>query len=184
MFKKLLPKFVYLIIMFIIGFVIYYFSLWPNNIFRSAGQNSSQYSTQSLYNFNLPNEDGVTQALNQYKGKFIVLNFWATWCSPCREEMPELSALHTEYQTKNVAVLGIAIDELSQMKMFTKETPVSYPLFAAEEEGMGLSSSLGNVKGVLPYTVIINNDGQIIKTYSGRITKPLLEIALKPLLQH
>lgn len=182
MLKKLLPKLVYLFIMFILGFVIYYFFLGPNSILKTKDQNNSHFSTQSLFNAHLPNEDGVKQALSQYHGKVIVLNFWATWCPPCREEMPELSELHQEYQAKNLVVLGIAIDELSQVKTFTQDTPVSYPLFAAEEEGMGLSSGLGNDKGVLPYTVIINSDGQVTKTYFGRITKPLLETTLKPLL--
>lgn len=188
MLKKLLPKLVYLVIMFVLGFVIYYFFLGPNNILKGTeinitGNNDSKL-TQSLFSANLSNADGVSQPLSQYKGKIIVLNFWATWCPPCREEMPELSALYKEYEAKNVVVLGIAIDELAQVKMFTKETPVSYPLFAAEEEGMSLGNSLGNDKGVLPYTVIINSDGKVVKTYFGRITKSLLETALNPLLQH
>lgn len=181
MLKKLLPKLVYLVIMFVLGFVIYYYFLGPNNILRSTEITNSELPTQSLFSAKLPNEDGVSQDLSQYKGKVIVLNFWATWCPPCREEMPELSALYNEYQSKNVVVLGIAIDELSLMKTFTTETPVSYPLFAAEEEGMGIGSSLGNDKGVLPYTVIINSEGKIVKTFFGRITKPLLETTLKQL---
>lgn len=184
MLKKILSTLAYLIIMLTLGFVIYYFFLGPNNILKGSDNDTSKLSSQSLFRTSLPNEDGVSQQLSQYKGKVIVLNFWATWCPPCREEMPELSALHQEYEANNVVVLGIAIDELTQVKMFTQETPVSYPLFAAEEDGMGFSNNLGNDKGVLPYTVIINSDGQVIKTYFGRITKPLLEIALKPLLQH
>ncbi len=184
MLKKILSTLAYLIIMFTLGFVIYYYFLGPNNIIKDSENNARKLSSQSLFSASLPNENGVSQQLSQYKGKVIVLNFWATWCPPCREEMPELSALHKEYQAKNVVVLGIAIDELTQVKIFTKETPVSYPLFAAEEDGMSLGNSLGNDKGVLPYTVIINSDGKVVKTYFGRITKSLLETTLNPLLQH
>lgn len=184
MLKKILPKLVYLVIMFVLGFVIYYFFLGPNSILKDSDNDNGKLSAQSLFSANLLNPDGVSQDLSQYKGKVIVLNFWATWCPPCREEMPELSALNKEYQDKNVVVLGIAIDELAQVKSFTQETPVSYPLFAAEEDGMSLGNSLGNDKGVLPYTVIINSDGKVVKPFFGRITKPLLETVLNPLLQH
>lgn len=113
-----------------------------------------------------------------------MLNFWATWCPPCREEMPELSELHTEYNNKNVVVLGVAIDELALVKEFTQESPVSYPLFSAENEGMELASNLGNDKGVLPYTVIINTQGNVVNSYFGRINKTLISEALLPLLAH
>ncbi|MBA3697098.1 MAG: TlpA family protein disulfide reductase [Methylotenera sp.] len=184
MLKTILPKLAHLAIMFVLGFVIYYFWLNPNNVFKMANNDESKLSTQTLFTTNLPDENGVSQALSQYQGKIIVLNFWATWCPPCREEMPELSELHKEYQAKNVVVLGIAIDEQAQVKMFRKEMPVSYPLFAAEEEGMSLASNLGNNKGVLPYTVIIDNKGKVIKTYFGRINKPLLAPTLNSLLPH
>jgi len=96
--------------------------------------------------------------------------------------MPELSELHTEYQDKNVVVLGVAIDEVALIKEFTEETKVSYPLLSAEDDGMSLAASLGNDKGALPYTLIIKPDGSIANTYFGRITKPLLEKTLKTLL--
>lgn len=183
MFKKLLPKLAYLLVMFVLGFVIYYFFLSPNSILKKE-EPQPALPTAALFNAHLPNETGENQALSQYKGKVIVLNFWATWCPPCREEMPELSQLHAENQNNNLVVLGIAIDELANIQAFTKETPVTYPLLAAEEDGMSLASGLGNDKGVLPYTVIIDSKGQVAKTYFGRISKPLLETTLKPLLTH
>lgn len=115
--------------------------------------------TGELFAMTLPNENNEPQALSQWQGKTVVLNFWATWCGPCREEMPELSALHTEYKDKNVVVLGIGVDELDAIKAFTIETPVSYPLFSAEELGGQLAANLGNDKSALPYTVIIKPDG-------------------------
>jgi thiol-disulfide isomerase/thioredoxin len=138
--------------------------------------------TAALFASTFPDENGEPQALSQWQGKIVVLNFWATWCGPCREEMPELSTLHTEYKDKNVVVLGIALDEMDAIKAFAAETPVSYPLFSAEEYGGELAANLGNDKSALPYTVIIKPDGTIANTYFGRISKVLLEETLLKLL--
>lgn len=141
-------------------------------------EQSSNKATEALFAAIFPDDKGQPHALNQYKGKTIVLNFWATWCEPCREEMPELSTLHEEGKSKNIVVLGLAIDDAEAINDFVKETKVSYPLLVADMQGMELAHSLGNDKGVLPYTVIINNDGSLAKTYFGRISKPLLEKTL------
>jgi peroxiredoxin len=183
MLKKILSATGYLAVMISLGFIIYYYVLSPNVSTRLSNNEYSTLSTQAFFAADLPNENGLNQALSQYKGKIIVLNFWATWCPPCREEMPELSQLHDEYKNKNVVVLGLAVDELGLVKEFSQATQVSYPLLAAENEGMTLSLNLGNNKGILPYTVIINSDGRVIKTFYGRINKSLLSSILKPLLQ-
>ncbi len=149
---------------------------------RKMGPNVSEAPTTELFAITLPDENGDPQALNQWQGKSVVLNFWATWCGPCREEMPELSELHTEYKDKNVVVLGIALDEIDAIKEFAEETPVSYPLFSAENVGGQLAANLGNDKNALPYTVIIKPDGTIASTYFGRISKALLKEALIKLL--
>lgn len=179
MLKKIFLALAYLIVMFTLGFLIYYFLLQPNSLLKSSTQDYLQLSTDDLFKVTLPNENNIPQALNQYQGKIIVLNFWATWCPPCREEMPELSELHTENKDRNIVVLGIAIDTVESIKVFTQETPVSYPLFADEEQGMALASQLGNDKGVLPYTVIIDHRGNVVKTYFGRINKTLLQPTLR-----
>jgi thiol-disulfide isomerase/thioredoxin len=182
MIKKIIQAFAYLIVMFILGFGIYFFLLQPNSPLKSVLGNDTKLSTATLFAAKLPNENNVQQALKQYQGKIIVLNFWATWCGPCREEMPELSQLHAEHLNKDVVVLGVAIDTVALIKEFTQDTPVSYPLFSAEDEGMALAHALGNDRGVLPYTVIIDRRGNVVKTYFGRINKELLESTLKPLL--
>ena len=138
-------------------------------------------STQPLFAATFPDENGKPQNLKQYAGKTVVLNFWATWCEPCREEMPELSALHDAYKDKNIVVLGMGVDEVAAISEFVKETKVSYPLFAADMQGMDIAHKLGNDKAVLPFTVIINADGSVAKTYFGRISKALLEETLTKL---
>jgi thiol-disulfide isomerase/thioredoxin len=181
MLKKLLTGLAYLLVMLSLGFAIFHYFLNPANLASQSSENQ-QLSTVAFFGANLPDENGVNQALSQYQGKIIILNFWATWCPPCREEMPELSQLHDDYKDKNVVVLGVAIDEIGLVKEFAQTTPVSYPLFAAENEGMALGSNLGNNKGVLPYTLIIGSDGKVIKTYFGRISKSLLETTLATLI--
>jgi thiol-disulfide isomerase/thioredoxin len=145
---------------------------------RVGVDDGNNISTQALFNATFQDVNAKPQAIKQWQGKIIVLNFWATWCTPCREEMPELSALNTQYQNKNVIVLGVAIDEIGLIQEFAKENKISYPLLAAGDEGMELAAALGNNKGVLPYTIIIRPDGTVAKTYLGRISKSLLEETL------
>ncbi len=181
MWNRLKTPLLYLVLMMSFGFGIFYFFLNPQTQIGSQSS-TPDTSTQALFTANFPDENGKPQALKQYEGKVVVLNFWASWCEPCREEMPELSNLHTAYKDRNVVVLGMAIEDVAGVNDFLKETKVSYPLFAADVQGMDIATSLGNNKGVLPYTVIIKADGTVAKTYFGRITKPLLEQTLKTIL--
>ena len=173
--NKLLSRFLFALCIVVFGTAIYTFLLKPSQEPTSnSPANADALSTELLFAAVLPNENGVNTALSQYKGKTIVLNFWATWCPPCREEMPELSQLQQDFKAKNVVVLGIAIDELALVKEFSVKQSVSYPLFADEDSGMQLAATLGNDKGVLPYTVIINSEGIVTNTFFGRITNQLL----------
>jgi len=179
MLKKTLIAASLLIILFSFSLAVRHFSVTP------AGKNTnSSINTAPLFAANLTDIQGIKQDLGQYQGKIIVLNFWATWCPPCREEMPELSQLHQAFQNKNVVVLGVAIDDPALVKDFLQSSPVNYPILIAENESMDLSTQLGNDKDVLPYTVIINADGSVIDTFFGRISKPLLESTLQTLLPH
>ncbi|MDO9052097.1 MAG: redoxin family protein [Methylotenera sp.] len=175
-FKKFIASLGIILVMLSLGLAIRAF--YPTN----ALGNNTNIATDVLFTTAFINTEGKPQNLKQYQGKIIVLNFWATWCPPCREEMPELTQLHQEYQHKNVAVLGLALDELNLVQEFLQTSPVSYPIFVADSPETDLSGPLGNDKGVLPYTVIINADGQVVNTYFGRISKSLIETAIKPLL--
>lgn len=180
MLKKPLSFIAYLTILIILGLAVRHYAINP--IYDNPANSKVQISSALLFTTPLTNIQGAQQNLSQYKGKIIVLNFWATWCPPCREEMPELSQLQLEYKNRNVVVLGIAEDELPLVKEYLQSSPVSYPIFIAENEGMNLGADLGNDKGVLPYTVIIGADGRVIDTFYGRISKPLLEKSLLNLL--
>lgn len=139
-------------------------------------------SSEALYAASFPDSQGKMQTLEQWRGKLLVVNFWATWCPPCREEMPELSQFHERYHDKGIVVLGIATDDVGKIREFTKETKVSYPLLAGDLDAMNLGNALGNNKGILPYTVILDREGNVVKTYFGRVNSMMLEEALLPLL--
>jgi thiol-disulfide isomerase/thioredoxin len=176
MLKKSLSIIAYLTILVILGLAVRHFAINP------ITNKTPAINATSLFTTSLTDVQGIKQNLSQYKGKIIVVNFWATWCPPCREEMPELSLLHQEYKNKNVVVLGIAEDELPLVKEYLQSAPVTYPVFIADNQNMNLGESLGNDKAVLPYTVIINSDGIVIDTFFGRITKALLEKSIQSLL--
>ncbi|MBI3712287.1 MAG: TlpA family protein disulfide reductase [Burkholderiales bacterium] len=130
---------------------------------------AKDHAVQQLWALKLKDSHGKEQALQQWQGKIVVLNFWATWCKPCVQEMPELQALHQELQAKNVQLLGIGIDSPSNISEFAQKHQISYPLFAAGMEGTALSQSFGNQVGGLPYTALVDQDGKIAKTYMGRL---------------
>ncbi len=138
--------------------------------------------TAPLFAASLPDTRGVSQPLAQWRGQVLIVNFWATWCPPCRDEMPELSALHDKFHARGLSVLGIATDDVAKMQTFATEMQVSYPLFAADLEGMPLAARLGNTRDVLPYTVLVGRDGKVVASYVGRINSRALEQALNPLL--
>jgi thiol-disulfide isomerase/thioredoxin len=166
---------IYVLAIIFLGFSIFRIFLMPSE--------KNIASTASLFTSIINDPEGKPQSLKQFENKIIVLNFWATWCEPCREEMPELSNFYAENSSKNVVVIGIAIDEAKAVKSYLKKTKVMYPILVDEDKGIILSKNLGNNQGILPYTVIINSKGSVQKTIFGRIHKDQLDATLKPLLQ-
>jgi thiol-disulfide isomerase/thioredoxin len=117
--------------------------------------------------FNTP--AGAALDLQAFRGKPLVLNFWATWCPPCVEEMPSLDRFYRENSAKSWQVLGLAIDRQSSVRRFLTEYPVAYPIAMAEVEGSALGQSLGNLSGGLPFTVVIGADGSVLQRKIGRL---------------
>ena len=113
--------------------------------------------------------EGGEVAMASLRGKPVLLNFWATWCAPCVEEMPELSELHAADGGKKFQVIGIGIDSPSNIAEFTKKIQVAYPIYVAGMSGTELSRQFGNVQGGLPFTVLVGADGTVKKTYLGRL---------------
>jgi thiol-disulfide isomerase/thioredoxin len=136
------------------------------------------YTTQSqpsdvLFATHLPavsnRMGGSTQSLQAFRHKILLVNFWATWCAPCVQEMPALSALQTELSGKEIQIIGIGIDSQEAMSEFAQQYQITYPLFGAGMSGAKLAEQFGNKQGGLPFTVLLNNSGQIVKTYLGKL---------------
>jgi peroxiredoxin len=116
-----------------------------------------------------PDLKGTPHTLAQWKGKVILVNFWATWCGPCREEIPELSEINQRYKEKGFAVVGISLDDSAKIKDFMKQTSINYQVLVGELDAMPYSLSLGNQSMVVPYTVLLDRKGNIAHAYYGKI---------------
>jgi thiol-disulfide isomerase/thioredoxin len=137
------------------------------------GGGAIQAASANLYGQTLNDLSGKPQSLAQWKGKPLLVNFWATWCGPCVQEMPELSALANEEAangaTKRFNVIGLGIDSPSAMSEFAAKHKIKYPLYVGGMGGTELSRAFGNTNGGLPFTVLIGADGQVRKTYLGKL---------------
>lgn len=113
--------------------------------------------------------DGQSLALSSLKGRPLVINFWATWCPPCVEEMPLLDRFYQENKLKGWQILGIAIDQPSSVRRFQAQFPVSYPLVLGGVKGNEFGSLLGNAQGSLPYTMVLDREGRVLQRKLGRL---------------
>lgn len=123
--------------------------------------------------------DGKSVNTDDWRGKVLVVNFWASWCPPCVEEMPTLDKLQQEFSSKNVLFVGIGIDSPSNIRQFLENTPVSYPIVIGGLEGSTLSKQMGNSQGALPYTIVIDARGKATSSKLGKISEEELRKAIK-----
>ena len=132
-------------------------------------------SSGPLFAATLNDLDDKPVALERYKGKPLIVNFWARWCGPCRAEIPELIKFRNAHKGK-IEVLGIGIEDKAEpAKEFAKAYDMDYPVFVAKEQGIPLMQTLGNTKAGLPYTLFIDRNGQVISKKMGTIKKPDLD---------
>lgn len=113
---------------------------------------------------------GESLSMKSLQGRPLVINFWATWCTPCIEEMPLIDAFFRENESKGWQVLGLAIDQPSRVRQFLTQFPVNYKIGLAGLNGTELGKLLGNDVGGLPFTVVLNADGQLILSKLGKLT--------------
>jgi len=151
---------------------------WQRHATGPAGENA----TALLYGQTLPDASGQPFPLASLRGKTVVLNFWATWCPPCVEEMPELSELHREISGRNGTVIGIGVDSPSNVREFADKHRFAYPLLVAGLTGTELARQFGNTSGALPFTVVIDAGGRIVERKLGRIRLATLRENLEPIL--
>jgi thiol-disulfide isomerase/thioredoxin len=143
------------------------------------GLNPRDQTKYPLNGYTFETSSGGSLDMAALKGKVVVLNFWATWCPPCIEEMPELNALYPSLQAENIELIGIAIDSPTNVSQFLQKTPVKYPIVLAGIEGTELGIALGNSERGLPFTVILDENGKQLLTKAGKIQMNAITEALR-----
>ena len=131
---------------------------------------SSESAPTGLWQLEFKTPDGATLSMKALLGKPLLLNFWATWCPPCVEELPLLSSFFTENMAKGWQVLGLAIDQAEPVKRFLSRAPVKFPVAMASLNGIRISRSLGNSSGGLPFTAVFRPNGQVLQRKLGPLT--------------
>lgn len=132
--------------------------------------------------FALADTEGKPHNIKEWDGKVLVINFWATWCPPCRKEMPAFIALQEQYGARGLQFVGVAIDEADKVAEFMDTYGVNYPMLLGDLAAIEVGKAYGNRFGALPYTVIIDRQGKIAFTRRGELEKDTAEAEIKKLL--
>lgn len=120
-----------------------------------------------LFAWSFRDPAGKTQGLEQWRGRLLVLNFWATWCPPCLKEIPTFLALQHELGPRGLQFVGIAMDQEDAVRTFVADKGVDYPVLLGDQDVARLMTSLGNEIGGLPYTVVVGRDGKVLAKHQG-----------------
>ena len=117
--------------------------------------------------------------MDSWRGKIMVVNFWASWCGPCREELPMLNRVHREVGPQGVQFVGLAIDSAQAVAEFEKILPIEFPVLIGNANTLELARALGNKAGGVPFTVILNRGGQVAAIHLGALNEAELKLLLK-----
>lgn len=137
---------------------------------------------KKIPDFSLPDLEGVKHDIHEWDGKVIVLNFWATWCPPCRKETPMFVQMQDDLGTKGLQFVGVAIDDSGKVKDFMDTYGVTYPMLIGVDDAIEVAKAYGNRFGALPYTVIIDRKGNIAYIQRGELEHEVAEKTIKSLL--
>jgi thiol-disulfide isomerase/thioredoxin len=149
----------------------------------TAGVPSSPGPAEAILALKLPEPGGKVQAIEQWRGKVLVVNFWATWCAPCREEMPMFVKMQDKYRERGVQFVGIAIDDPAKSEQFARELGVNYPVLIGGFDVVDKSRDAGNHKRGLPFTLLFDRAGTIHSAELGELKQEKLESHLVTLLE-
>jgi thiol-disulfide isomerase/thioredoxin len=132
--------------------------------------------------FNLPDLSGHQHNISEWQGKVLVINFWATWCPSCLKEIPEFIALQKQYGDQGLQFIGIALEGQEPAAKYAAANSINYPILLGGDNGIALTQQLGNAVGVVPYTLIVDRQGQIAHRHPGEFSKKQIIDIVTPLL--
>lgn len=144
--------------------------------------NGASAGAEAVMQLRLPDLAGYEQAMSQWRGKVLIVNFWATWCTPCREEIPAFIKLQAKYGAGGAQFVGIAIDQRDKVVEFAREFGINYPVLLAGIDMVAVARQAGNRAGALPYTVVFDREGRIVARELGKAKEADLEQRLRSLL--
>ncbi len=124
---------------------------------------------------------GEQRSIRSWSAEALIINFWATWCAPCRKEMPLLEQVHQQWQGRGLAVVGVAVDRLESVRTFIGETGISYPILVGEQDAMAAAESFGPEFVGLPLTVVAAPGGKILRLYIGELHQADLDLMVEVL---
>jgi thiol-disulfide isomerase/thioredoxin len=130
-----------------------------------------------------PDPEGKSHRLDEWKGKVLIVNFWATWCPPCLKEMPEFVQLQNELGEKGLQFVGIAIDDAQSVRDFLASAPVNYPILIGEDGGADWAAGLGNLMNILPFSAVFDRSGRLVQVQAGPFNRDDVLKAVSPLLE-
>ena len=148
----------------------------------SFGSGDTGTAAQRLYAASFPDLQGRSWAIEQWRGQVLIVNFWATWCPPCREEIPLFVRLQERYRSRGLQFVGIAIDQPEKVAEFAREFSINYPMLIGGTETIELMRAAGNRAGVLPYTLIFDSSGKLVAREPGGLKEAKVLGLITPLL--
>ncbi len=131
-----------------------------------------------LPDFSLSDRDGKMTPVSTWAGKSLVLNFWATWCAPCRREIPLLKSLATEWQAGGVEVVGVAVDHRDKVATYADNLKIFYPILVGEEDALDVAAKFGVDSPVFPFTVFTDRRGEVVTLYVGELHRAQADLIL------
>ena len=135
--------------------------------YSASSGTSDEADVESLFAAPMPDLTGHQTSLGAWKGKVLVVNFWATWCVPCREEIPDFIRLQKEFGDKGVQFIGIAADQADKVALFSNEFHINYPLLIGNYGALDLAKRVGNRISALPFTVVLDRNGRLVHRQLG-----------------
>jgi thiol-disulfide isomerase/thioredoxin len=130
----------------------------------------------------LPDLEGRPRSLEQWRGNVLVVNFWATWCAPCRKEIPAFIKVQNKLGPQGLQIVGIAVDQNDKVRPYAAEMKINYPILVGDLEAIDLARQAGNRLGGLPFTVVFDRKGVAVHSQLGGINEQKLTALVQPLL--